>query len=136
MLDDLRLGDMQQPFYVLLNTGETHYPYALPGEDPSEWPVISGVHGVLKRVDDAEGDVTGGSFFDDAAMERLRARQHRATEYVDGVIGRLLTEVPEDTWIVVTADHGELFGEDRYFGHGPVMHEKVLEVPFVEGMRP
>jgi membrane-anchored protein YejM (alkaline phosphatase superfamily) len=38
--------------------------------------------------------------------------------------------------VIVTADHGELFGEDRYFGHGPVMHEKVLEVPFVEGMRP
>jgi len=36
----------------------------------------------------------------------------------------------------VTSDHGELFGEDRFFGHGPVCHEKVLEVPFVEGVVP
>jgi glucan phosphoethanolaminetransferase (alkaline phosphatase superfamily) len=36
----------------------------------------------------------------------------------------------------VTSDHGELFGEDGYFGHGPINHEKVLEVPFVEGMVP
>jgi arylsulfatase A-like enzyme len=136
MLDDLQLGSMPQPFFALLNTGETHYPYALPGEDPSEWPVISGVHGVLKRVDDAEGDVSGGGFFDSAAMERLRARQHRATEYVDGVVGRLLEEVPEDTWVVVTADHGELFGEGGYFGHGPINHPKVNEVPFWEGPRP
>jgi hypothetical protein len=30
----------------------------------------------------------------------------------------------------VTSDHGELIGEDCYFGHGPSAHEKVLEVPF------
>ena len=32
-----------------------------------------------------------------------------------------------------TADHGELFGEAGYFGHGPIMHEKCFEVPFLEG---
>ena len=37
---------------------------------------------------------------------------------------------------IVTSDHGELFGEDGYFGHGPIVHEKVLEVPFVEGLVP
>jgi arylsulfatase A-like enzyme len=136
MLDDLRFADMSGPFYALLNVGETHYPYALPDEDPSEWPVISGVHGVLKRVDDAQGDLTGGEFFDTAAMDRLRARQLRATEYVDGVLGRLFTELPANTWVVVTADHGELFGEGGYFGHGPIAHDKVHEVPFWEGLVP
>jgi hypothetical protein len=29
-----------------------------------------------------------------------------------------------------------LFGEDGYFGHGPVMHEKCFEVPFLEGLCP
>jgi glucan phosphoethanolaminetransferase (alkaline phosphatase superfamily) len=38
--------------------------------------------------------------------------------------------------VIVTSDHGELFGEERYFGHGPIAHEKVLEVPFVEGPAP
>ena len=37
------------------------------------------------------------------------------------------------TWITVTADHGELFGEGGYFGHGPFAHPKLLEVPFLEG---
>ena len=134
MLDDLRFAEMTGPFYALLNVGETHYPYALPDEDPSEWPVISGVHGVLKRVDDDAVDKA--EFFDSAAMERLRARQQRATEYVDGVIGRLFTELPDNTWVVVTADHGELFGEGGYFGHGPIAHEKVHEVPFWEGLVP
>ncbi|MCU1601998.1 MAG: hypothetical protein JWO22_2707 [Frankiales bacterium] len=134
MLDDLRFPQLQGPFYALLNVGETHYPYALPDEDPSEWPVISGVHGVLKRVDDDAVDKA--EFFDTAAMDRLRARQQRATEYVDGVIGRLFAELPDNTWVVVTADHGELFGEGGYFGHGPIAHEKVHEVPFWEGLVP
>jgi arylsulfatase A-like enzyme len=56
--------------------------------------------------------------------------------YLDGVVEKLLDLVPSNTWVIVTSDHGELFGEEQYFGHGPVMHEKVFEVPFVEGLRP
>ena len=40
---------------------------------------------------------------------------------------------PRNTYVTITSDHGELFGEDGYFGHGPIQHEKVLEVPFLEG---
>jgi arylsulfatase A-like enzyme len=50
------------------------------------------------------------------------------------VLERLFDTVPAGTWIVVTADHGELFGEGGFFGHGPIMHEKVFEVPFIEGL--
>jgi arylsulfatase A-like enzyme len=56
--------------------------------------------------------------------------------YLDGVFARLFDQLPSNTWVIVTSDHGELFGEERFFGHGPVMHEKVLEVPFVEGLVP
>ena len=41
---------------------------------------------------------------------------------------------PSNTYVTITADHGELFGENGYFGHGPIQHEKVFEVPFVEGL--
>jgi len=34
---------------------------------------------------------------------------------------------------LLSSDHGELFGEEGYFSHGPIMHEKVFEVPFLEG---
>lgn len=138
MVERLRF-DGDRPWFHLLNVGETHYPYALPDEDPSEWPRISGVHGVFKHLDDlvvggklTEGD--GKEFFDQGQLDRLRARQIRAATYVDRVIGQLYDAVPPKTWFIVTADHGELFGEDGYFGHGPVAHRKVFEVPFVEGM--
>ena len=52
----------------------------------------------------------------------------------DGLLEKLYDVVPPRTWIVVTSDHGELFGESGYFGHGPINHEKVHEVPFAEGV--
>ena len=138
MLPKLSFDD-ERPSFHLLNVGETHYPYALPDEDPSTWPRISGVHGVFKRLSDP-GDqpqpTEPREFFDQAKLGELRDRQINTVEYLDGVFARLFDALPDDTWVIVTSDHGELFGEDRYFGHGPIMHEKVLEVPFVEGRVP
>ena len=94
------------------------------------------MHGVFKHLDDIVGGQLAtdeGEWFDDDELARLRARQIRAASHVDALLGDLFDLVPERTWIVVTSDHGELFGEDGYFGHGPIAHDKVFEVPFVEG---
>ena len=127
--------DGERPAFWLLNVGETHYPYALSHEDPSTWPRISGVHGVVKGLDDTAG-AEAPAFFDQATLDQLRQRQIAALEFVDAVVGRLFDMLPRNTWVIVTSDHGELFGEDGYFGHGPIAHEKVLEVPYLEGLVP
>jgi hypothetical protein len=138
MVERLDFGGGAPSFY-LLNVGETHYPYALPDEDPSEWPRISGVHGVFRHLDEEVvggrliGGEDAGRIFDQGKLDRLRMRQVEAVRYLDRVFARLFDAVPADTYVTVTADHGELFGEDGYFGHGPVHHDKVYEVPFVEG---
>src|SRR6476620_8280959 len=64
---------------------------------------------------------------------QLSSKHCAAVRYLDNVIEELFDLVPKDTYITITSDHGELFGEDGYFGHGPVQHEKVMEVPFIEG---
>jgi hypothetical protein len=134
MLERMTFDDDRPSFY-LLNVGETHYPYAVPGEDPSNWPRISGVHGVFKHLDENKGtDAT--EFFDATKLRELHGRQIEAVRYLDDVFARLFDLLPSTTWVIVTSDHGELFGEDRFFGHGPICHEKVLEVPFVEGVVP
>jgi hypothetical protein len=130
----------ERPSFVLLNVGETHYPYAKPDEDSSMWPRISGVNGVFKKLEgqiDAEGNLVQGSevpqFFDQAKLEELRRRQVETVRYLDGVFEELYDLVPKNTYLIVTSDHGELFGEGGYFGHGPIMHEKCFEVPYLEG---
>jgi arylsulfatase A-like enzyme len=72
-------------------------------------------------------------FFDDEMMKLLKQRQIDAVSYLDGVVEELFDLVPDNTYITLTADHGELFGEAGYFGHGPINHDKVYEVPFIEG---
>jgi hypothetical protein len=129
--------DPERPSFWLLNVGETHYPYAHPGQEQTELPHISGVHGVFKRLDEIrEGGGDAAEFFNASTLKELHERQVAALEYLDGVFERLLALLPANTWLIVTSDHGELFGEDGYFGHGPIAHEKVFEVPFVEGMVP
>lgn len=122
------------PSFHMLNVGETHYPYALPDEPENDWPRISGVHGVFKHLDELiVGGKTRTRRFDKKQLALLRERQIQAVKYLDGVVEELFDLVPKNTYITITSDHGELFGEDGFFGHGPTNHEKVLEVPFVEG---
>jgi hypothetical protein len=132
MLDKMSFSD-GEPSFWLLNVGETHYPYAWPGVDTSDLPHISGVHGVFNRLDDPK-QPDAVEFFDQTRLRELHGRQVEATRYVDSVFAQLCDRLPRDTWVIVTSDHGELFGEDGYFGHGPIAHDKVLEVPFVEGL--
>lgn len=130
------------PVFYLLNVGETHYPYML---RDAELPYIHGVHGVVKEL--AQGQDGGGRldaraapaaslFINSDAMQRLHNQQVRCVEYVDELVGVLFDKAPANTHFIVTADHGDVFGEGGFFGHGAVMHEKVFEVPFVEGRRP
>ena len=120
-----------EPRYYFLNLGETHYPYMLKGD---ELPHISGVHGALKSMAEPRPDaVKVEQTFSPGQLQMLHGQQVKCVEYVDGLIGTLMDKAPENTYFIVTADHGELFGEDGYFGHGPIMHEKCFEIPFVEG---
>jgi hypothetical protein len=134
MLDRLVFDDTRPTFW-LLNVGETHYPYAPVDEPESDWPRIHGVHGVFRRLSEGaplhRSEVPGA--FDSARLAQLHQRQIDVVKRVDDNLCRLLDQVPPGTRVIVTADHGELFGEDGYFGHGPIPHEKVLEVPFLEG---
>lgn len=137
---DLVEFSASQPSYYFFNLGETHYPYMLKDES---LPRISGVHGVVKGMDAAivrSGDSTAEAgapeFFSAADMRMLHDQQIACVEYVDSLLDELIAKCPRNTHIIIAADHGDCFGEGDFFGHGPVMHEKVFEVPFLEAHRP
>lgn len=126
-----------QASYFFLNLGETHYPYMLKDE---QLPRISGVHGIVAGMDDAitrSADLpeVEPQFFSQNEMTALHEQQIRCVEYVDQVLESLIEKAPRGTHFIIASDHGECFGEGDYFGHGPVMHQKVFEVPFLEGIK-
>ena len=55
--------------------------------------------------------------------------------FTDAEIGRLVEHVRttwgEDTVVIVTADHGEAFGEHGEFGHSQTFHDEMIHVPLV-----
>ena len=127
--------DSERPNFVVINTGETHYPYAPADEPENQWPRIHGVHGVFKSLTHGQPiALSERPFFNLDRLEQLYKRQVRAIQSLEVAMTALFDSVPPNTWITITADHGELFGEGGYFGHGPINHQKVMEVPFVEGL--
>jgi len=142
ILDQLAFRD-DRPSFFFVNTGETHYPYLLPGETADDLPHLSGVHGVFKSLDEFlknPGAFLEGrredEFFTPEQFRAFYDKQVACVEHLDAVVGRFCERCPENTHFMIMSDHGELFGEDGYFGHGPIFHEKVFEVFFLEGRRP
>jgi hypothetical protein len=133
----------EQPCFFFINTGETHYPYLLPGEKADDLPHISGVHGVFKSLDEFLKNPAAFSrgkdkdeFFTPAQFKAFYEKQIACVEYLDGVVGEFIERCPDNTYFMIMSDHGELFGEEGYFGHGPIFHPKVFEVFYLEGRRP
>lgn len=127
---------LDRPSFTLINTGETHYPYATAEEGAASWPRLPGVHGLFGRLADgrALAEAEAPAFFSSAHLRELQARQVRAASAMDDALEHLYDVAPRGAHLIVTSDHGELFGEAGLFGHGPIHHEKVLEVPFFEGV--
>ncbi len=66
----------------------------------------------------------------------MRARYDEELLGVDRLIGQLVEELKDrdlydDTLILVTADHGEEFGEHGGYFHGHSLHDELLRVPLV-----
>jgi hypothetical protein len=110
-----RIQEDSRPFFGLLNLGETHYPYRFGGAAPIQ----------------SFSPARAAPPFDTGYGATQRNKQVAACRFLDARIGSLLQRlaaIREDTVIVVTADHGECFGEDGLYGHG-FFHPCVMEVP-------
>ena len=91
----------RQPLLLFLNVGETHVPYWHAGAlwDRDDNPCVP---------------------FQRPSQERRRTcrrRQRACLEYVDVLLAPLL-EVFRDSTIVLTADHGDCWGEDGLWEQG------------------
>ncbi len=106
-----------RPFFLFLNYYDPHGPYAAP-RDLVEKFLSPGT--VMQRP-----PRTG---------EQLNALYDGEVAFMDRHIGVLLDRLKESgkydrTWIIVTADHGELLGEHRASGHGNSLYQEELHIP-------
>jgi uncharacterized sulfatase len=75
-----------------------------------------------------------GCDLSETELDALRAMYDAEIAYTDELVGRLVEHIQRElgeTLVVVTADHGELFGEDGMLAHKYSMHNGLLNVPLV-----
>jgi len=82
-------------------------------------------------------DVISGKIVpDERDIAHLKALYDGEITYWDDQLGRLLGSLDEmglmeDTLLIVTADHGELFGEHGKWAHGNAVYQELSRVPFL-----
>lgn len=101
-------GQSGRPFFGMLWTGMTHYPYAMPP----------------------------GNSIDFAAGDEKFNRYLNALHHADAALGDLLdaldrTGLSDSTLVVVTGDHGEAFGRHGQYGHATAIYEENVHVPLL-----
>jgi arylsulfatase A-like enzyme len=70
--------------------------------------------------------------FSDDDIDRVRDAYKTHVEAVDNELGKLLDDVPDDTAVLVLADHGVALGEHGYLGRAaPTSHRQSYEIPYL-----
>ncbi|MFC6732990.1 sulfatase [Haladaptatus sp. DYSN1] len=61
----------------------------------------------------------------------VRGLYAASVRHADEQVGRLLERVPDDTLVIVTADHGEALFDHGQLGHEPALYDELIRVPLL-----
>jgi arylsulfatase len=118
------LAGAKAPFFLWVHYMDVHGPY-IPKKG---WrPYQRFRAGCLwRKATHAPGTVTSQE------NERLRAAYKEEIRHTDRYLKDLLDKVdPGRTLVVITADHGEMFGEHGFYGHTNNLYDSLLKVPLL-----
>lgn len=126
----------ERPFFAFVNLMEAHGPY-LPGETFAHrfgWYAEDAPDSVRRSTRASARGEPEGKPFDRALAQRVA--YDASIAQLDSLVHVMLTDLQqrrllENTIVVVTADHGEEFGEQKIFGHGNSLFAPSLHIPLV-----
>ena len=130
-----------QPTYLFFGTIDTHGPWIArkpwidiysPG--PYDGPFKQ--FGTAKELGFRKGRMGCSIIPPQKDIERLRAIYDSAISYQDRELGRFIEQLKDwgiwdQTMLVITADHGEEFFEDKRCGHGGSLRDSLIRVPLL-----
>ncbi|QSW97914.1 sulfatase [Haloterrigena alkaliphila] len=113
------------PYFLWLFLVDVHMPYLPPGDYRSRSRFLS--YPANMSLFAGQYDLPFESVFHDVLVDSY----DDTIRYTDEFVRRFLADVDGDPLLAVTGDHGEAFGENGIYGHGPAVSEEMLHVPFV-----
>jgi len=129
-----------QPLFLYLHYGDSHHPYIPPVtwrqrvEDELSLPLSDAVELALEMSERLMEKTAQSDPFSDDEWQTLKTLYGTSLAYVDQMIGELLSFASshlDDPIVVVTGDHGELFGEAGLLAHSLVTHTALTNVPLI-----
>lgn len=138
-LDDFARSS--DPFFLYMHCNNPHHPYSPPHPYLEEY--LSDVDLTPSEAIEIAGRVSenlwelmaDGCPLTDTEWEALRATYDAEIVNADRLVGEVLDHLDSidagNTVVVVTGDHGELFGENGLLGHNLSLHDGLLHVPMV-----
>ena len=127
------------PFFLYAHYGDPHHPYQPPRRylepyaDDFEMSIDEALELGQYHHANFHQLIADGCPLDDDEWDALHALYDAEIAHTDDLVGDLFEQVTrlDNTIFVVTADHGELFGEQGMLAHLVVTDDAVTHVPLV-----
>ncbi len=115
------------PFLIYLHLMENHTPLVCPPDDAA---CAAAVTALNQRI------FAGFWSFTEEEAARVSALYDADVARVDESLGELVRGLDErgrleDSWLVLTSDHGEMLGEHGLYLHGRALYAETLHVPLL-----
>jgi len=130
-----------KPFFCYVHYNDPHHPYLPPLSYIDEYlnEIEASAEDAMafaqKMHDELYPLMAEGLPIAKDQWEMLHAMYDATIKYTDACVGKLYdlvtNQIKRDTIVVITADHGDLFGEYGLLGHHMVLHDGLIHVPLV-----
>ena len=118
ILKTIKAIRFKKPFFLFVNFMEAHDPYVgVKGKD------FNWVTPFLKSGTDPKLLRLWERLYEKASIKAMR--------YGTELIRDLLERFGDNQIIILTSDHGQLFGEHDFIGHGTVIFDEIVKVPLL-----
>lgn len=123
------IGDGEESFFVFANLMDPHEPYF----PPEKYRERHGAPAPRDVCQDPTDYHAGRKEVDFEAVSRI---YDASVDYMDDLLGEFFDHLKErglweDTVVVVTADHGQMLGENGEYGHQYSVAEPLVNVPLI-----
>jgi arylsulfatase A-like enzyme len=137
LLEEAR--NRRRPFFVFLNYMDAHSPYLPPLPFRDRFSAGDrNLNPINPQTSETVYDVNAGRRVLNPREKRdLKSQYDAGIAYIDAAIGELLTRLRElalydNTLVIISADHGEAFGEHGLMGHGTSsVYQDQVHVPLL-----
>lgn len=117
------IKELKAPFFLCLWYMDVHAPFFPPHRTGISDILLN--HRYLKAIHEDNPKI------DKESLQKIIENYDNEISYFDSTLGKLLKEIPEDTHIILTADHGEEFLEDGNLGHHDKEIPELRHVPLI-----